>query len=57
MQALLSGMLLHITMNGNHLFCLEVSFLTGLHGQFLGVGQDLAVSVYLLFQVQYIWDR
>ena len=31
--------------NWNHLFCYEVSFLTGLHCQFLGVGQGMKQTV------------
>ena len=36
-----AGMLLHINGNLSHLFCCKVSFLTGPHCQFLGVGQGM----------------
>ena len=45
--------------NLNHLFCRNVSFLTGPHCQFRGVGQGRNMTylylLYLLFQAQ--WDR
>ena len=32
--------------NWNYLFCYKVSFFTGLHCQFLGVGQGMKQAVY-----------